>query len=55
MEDALYGISGNAVFISEISLFRFLEECQQLVRKHRTPELYMKYSICVTYVAGAWK
>ena len=55
MENALYGISGNAVFISEISLFRFLEECQQLVRKHRTPELSIKYSICITYVAGAWK
>ena len=53
MENALYGISGNAVFVSEISLF--LEVCQQLVRKHRTPELSMKYSICITYVAGAWR
>ena len=45
MENALYGISGNAVFISEISLFRFLEVCQQLVRKYRTPALSMRYSI----------
>ena len=43
------------VFVSEISLFRFLEVCQQLVRKYRTPALSIKYSICITYVAGAWK
>ena len=55
MENALYGIFGNAVFVSEISLFRFLEVCQQLVRKYRTPALSIKYSICITYVAGAWK
>ena len=42
-------------FVSEISLFRFLEVRQQLVRKYRTPALSMKYSICITYVAGAWK
>ena len=27
----MYGISGNAVFVSEISLFRFLEVSEQLV------------------------
>ena len=43
------------VFVSEISLFRFLEVCQQLVRKYRTPALSVKYSLCITYVAGAWK
>ena len=52
---AVYSISEIAVFVSEISLFRFLEVCQQLVRKYRTPALSMKYSICTTYVAGAWK
>ena len=24
-------------------------------RKYRTPALSIKYSICITYVAGAWK
>ena len=42
----LYGISEIAIFVSEISLFRFLEVRQQLVRKYRTPALSMKYSIC---------
>ena len=55
MENALYGFSEIAAFVSEISLFRFLEVRQELVRKHRTPALAMKYSICITYVAGAWK
>ena len=55
MENALYGISEIAVFVSEILLFRFLEVRQLLVRKYRTPELSMNYSICITYVAGAWK
>ena len=55
MENALYGIFEIAIFVSEISLFRFLEVRQQLVRKYRTPALSMKYSICITYVAGAWK
>ena len=55
MENALYGISEIAIFVSESSLFRFLEVRQQLVRKYRTPALSMKYSICITYVAGAWK
>ena len=55
MENALYGISEIAIFVSEISLFRFLELREQLVRKYRTPALSMKYSICITYVAGAWK
>ena len=32
-----------------------IEVRQQLVRKYRTPALSMKYSICITYVAGAWK
>ena len=47
MENALYGISEIAVFVSEIFLFRFLEvRQQQLVRKYRTPALSIKYSIC---------
>ena len=46
MENALYGISEIAVFVSEIFLFRFLEvRQQQLVRKYRTPALFIKYSI----------
>ena len=55
MENALYGISEIAVFVSEISLFRFLEVRQQLVRKYRSPALSMKYSIRIAYEAGAWK
>ena len=39
MENALYGISEIAIFVSEISLSRFLEVRQQLVRKYRTPAL----------------
>ena len=47
MENALYGISEIAVFVSEIFLFRFLEvRQQQLLRKYRTPALFIKYSIC---------
>ena len=50
MESALYGIYALAVFVSETftrslrSLVRFLIR-QQLVRKHRTPALAMKYSL----------
>ena len=44
MESALYGIYALVVFVSEISLVRFLIR-QQLVRKYRTPTLSMKYSL----------
>ena len=43
MESALYGIYPLVVFVSEISLVRFLIQ-KQLVCKYRTPALSMKYS-----------
>ena len=44
MESALYGIYALVIFVSEISLVRFLIR-QQLVRKYRTPTLSVKYSL----------
>ena len=44
MESALYGIYTLVVFVSEMSLVRFLIR-QQLVRKYRMPALSMKYSL----------
>ena len=46
MESALYSIYALVVFVSEISLVRFLIR-QQLVRKYRAPALSMKYSIYI--------
>ena len=50
MENALYGISEIAIFVSEISLFLFLEVRQQLVRKYRYartfPEVFYMYNLC---------
>ena len=51
MESALYGIYALVVFVSEISLVRFLIR-QQLVRKYRTPALSMKYSLHSFFFTG---
>ena len=45
----MYGIYVLVVFVSEISLVRFLIR-QQLVRKYRTPTLSMKYSLSFFFI-----
>ena len=46
MQSALYSIYALVVFVSEISVVRFLIR-QQPVRKYRTPALFMKYSLYI--------
>ena len=48
MESASYGIYALVVFISEISLVRFLIR-QQLMRKYRTPALSMRCFLFTFY------
>ena len=53
MESALYGIYPLVVFVSEISLVRFLIQ-KQLVCKYRTPALSMKYSLYIRAWLDLW-
>ena len=47
MESALYSIYALVVFVSEISLVRFL--IQKRVHKYHTPTLSTKYSLYMRY------